>query len=290
VDTFISLLISGIALGAILALVAVGFLVLYLATGVINFAHGDLVTLGAYIAIWAISSIGIPIVLGYIVAVLLMFGIGVGLERVAHAPLRTRPPMVVVIATLAAAIVIEGILAAWQGAAPKLLPSPVGDNTWNIFGVPIAQQRILIIVVTAIVLGAVMIGYQKTSIGRQVRALASDPETAQLYGIRTGAISMLAFGLSAALATLAGVLVAPLSAADLTFGFNLMISGFAAAVLGGFGSIGGVVLGALAIGLIQQLVGGYIFTNYAETLPFVVMFVVIAVRPQGLAGFSRTRL
>jgi branched-chain amino acid transport system permease protein len=290
VDRFIALLLSGVAYGAILALVALGFIVLYRATGVVNFAHGDLVTLGTYLAIWSIDSLHLPTVAGYVFAIVAMFGVGVVIERVAYAPLRARPPLVVVIATLAAAVVIEGVLAVWQGSSPRLLASPVGDRVWSIGGADIAVQRILIIAVAAVVIGGLIVVFARTSLGRQLRAIASDPETAQLYGVRTRLMSVLAFGTSAALATLAGVLVAPLSAANLTFGFDLMVSAFAAAVLGGFGSFGGVALGALAVGLIQQLLGGYVLTGYSETLPFVVMFVVIAVRPQGLVSITQSRL
>ncbi|HVW82197.1 MAG TPA: branched-chain amino acid ABC transporter permease [Mycobacteriales bacterium] len=289
-DRFIALLLSGVAYGAILALVALGFIVLYRATGVVNFAHGDLVTLGTYIAIWSIDSLKLPTVVGYAFAIVAMFGVGVVIERVAYAPLRARPPLVVVIATLAAAVVIEGVLAVWQGSSPKLLSSPVGNRVWSIDGADIAVQRVLIIGVAAVVIIGLMLVFARTSIGRQLRAIATDPETAQLYGVRTRLMSVLAFGTSAALATLAGILVAPLSAADLTFGFDLMVSAFAAAVLGGFGSFGGVALGALAVGLIQQLLGGYVFTGYSETLPFVVMFIVIAVRPSGLVSTTASRL
>jgi branched-chain amino acid transport system permease protein len=290
VDRFLSLLVSGVAYGAILALVAIGFIVLYRATGVVNFAHGDLVTLGTYIAIWSINTLSLPTVVGYIFAIVVMFGIGIVLERVAYAPLRSRPPLVVVIATLAAAVVIEGILAVWQGSTPKLLSSPVGNDVWSIDGADIAVQRLVIIAVTAVVILGLILVFARTSIGRQLRAVATDPETAQLYGVHTRTMSVLAFGTSAALATLAGVLVAPLSAADLTFGFDLMVGAFAAAVLGGFGSFGGVALGALAVGLIQQLLGGYVLTGYSETLPFVVMFAVIAIRPKGLVSMTQSRL
>jgi branched-chain amino acid transport system permease protein len=290
VDRFIALLLSGVAYGAILALVALGFIVLYRATGVVNFAHGDLVTLGTYLAIWSIDTLDLPTVVGYLFAIVAMFGVGVVIERVAYAPLRARPPLVVVIATLAAAVVIEGVLAVWQGSAPKLLASPVGDRVVSIDGADVAVQRLLIIAVAAVVIGGLILVFARTSIGRQLRAIATDPETAQLYGVRTRLMSVLAFGTSAALATLAGVLVAPLSAANLTFGFDLMVSAFAAAVLGGFGSFGGVALGALAVGLIQQLLGGYVLTGYSETLPFVVMFLVIAIRPQGLVSITQSRL
>jgi branched-chain amino acid transport system permease protein len=289
-EKFVALTASGIATGAAIAIVALGFLVLYKATGVINFAHGDLITLGSYIAYWAISSLGLPTLLGYLVALVLMFGVGVGLERVAHAPLRRRPPMVVVIATLAAAIAIRGALSLWYGSDPKSLPSRVGDGSVDVLGATVATQRLLIIGVTAAAVLALVVVFQRTAFGTRLRALASDPDTARLVGVRTRPISMVVFGLSAVLATLAGILVAPLSAIDLNFGFEMMILAFAAAVLGGFGSLGGVAAGALIVGLTQQLVGGYVWPDYATTLPYVLLFAVITLRPSGLVDVGRSRL
>jgi branched-chain amino acid transport system permease protein len=216
--------------------------------------------------------------------------VGVLIERVAYAPLRRRPPLVVVIATLAAAIVIRGFIALWQGSEPKTLATPVGDGVLRVAGAAIAYQRLLIVGVGAIAVLLLLLVFQRTSFGRHVRALASDPETARLMGIRVRTVAMAAFALSSALAALAGLLVAPLGAVDLNFGFGLMITAFAAAVLGGFGSLGGVVLGALVIGLIQQLVGGYVLPDYSATFPAIVLFIVIAVRPEGLINLTRSRL
>jgi branched-chain amino acid transport system permease protein len=289
-DKFIALTASGVAYGAVLAVVALGFLVLYKATGVVNFAHGDLITLSAYLGVWAISTLGLPTVAGYLLAIVLMGLVGVLIERVAYAPLRNRPPMVVVIATLAAAIVIRGIIAIWQGSEPRTLPTPVGNRVLHIGGAAIAYQRILIVFVCALAIVVLLQVFQRTPFGRQVRALAAEPEMARLTGVRTRVVAMGAFALSSMLAGLAGILVAPLGAVDLNFGFGLMVTAFAAAVLGGFGSLGGVVVGALVIGLIQQLVGGYLLPDYAATFPAIVLFVVIAVRPEGLVNLTRSRL
>jgi len=290
VAKFVALLASGVAYGAILMLVSVGFVVLFKATGIINFAHGDLVTLGAYVAFWGTSSLGLPIVVTYVLAIVFLFFCGVAIERVAYVPLRKRPPIVVVIATLAVSVVIEGVLAVWQGSTPKELPSPVGNSVWHLFGASIAMQRVLIVIVSVVVVGALLAVFRYTSVGRQVRALASDSETAQLYGVRTRAVSVGAFGVSAALAALAGVLVAPLSAINVGFGFSLMIYSFAAVTLGGFVSLGGTAAAALGIGVLQQVVGGYVFPSYSTTLPVIVMFIVIAIRPQGLFKLTTSRL
>lgn len=289
-DKFIALTASGLAYGAILALVALGFMVLYKATGVVNFAHGDLITLGAYVALWAISDLGLPIVVGYLVALVALSAIGLGLERVAYAPLRKRPPIAAVIATLAAAFVIRGVIAVWQGSSPKSLPSPVGNGVVDIAGAQVSQQRLLIIGIATIVVIALVLVFQRTSFGRSVRALAADAETARLQGVRTRIIAMSSFGLSAFLAALAGILIAPLSAVDLNLGFTLMVAAFAAAVLGGFTSLIGVVVGAIVIGLVQQLVGGYLLPDHTSMLPFLLLFIVIGVRPSGLFAVQGSRV
>jgi branched-chain amino acid transport system permease protein len=289
-EKFIALAASGIAYGAVLALVALGFIVLYKATGIINFAHGDLVALGAYLAVWATKDLGLPSVAGYVVALALMVVVGAVMERVVRAPLRGKPVLVVVIATLAMAIVIRGLIALWQGSTPRSLVTPVGNRVIHVGGAAIAQQRIVIVAVAAVSITGLILLFQRTSFGRQVRALAADPDTAILMGVRSTYVAMAAFALSAVFAGLAGILVGPLSAVDLNFGFSLMVTAFAAAVIGGFGSLGGVLIGALVIGLVQQLVGGYLWPEYADLLPYILMFVVIALRPEGLVAVERSRL
>ena len=291
-ERFIALLASGIALGAIVALVAAGFLVLYKATGVVNFAHGDLMTAGAFVAVWAIDDVGLPTIPAYLVSLAVLWCVGILLERLVYTPLRHRSMMVIVIGTLGAAIVIRYTLVLWQGSTPQQLPTPVGsNNVWYLGGAAISYQRTMIVVFTAIVLAGLYYLFNRTSFGRQVRALASDRETAQLQGIRVRRLGMVSFGLSAALAALAGILIAPLTSVDLSLGFNVMLIAFAAAIIGGFGSLTGVILGSLSIGLAQQLVGGYMTQSFAVAIPFIVMLVVIMVRPSGLVGEeARVRL
>ena len=290
-ETFVALAFSAAAYAAVLALASLGFLVLYKATGVVNFAHGDLITLGGYIALWFMvdGGLGAP-VLAYVAAVVVMFLIGVVLERVAYAPLRKRPHLTVLIATLAAALVIRAAVSLWMGSTPRRLDSPADGWDVEILGATIAGQRILIICVGAVVVAAVMWLFGYTSFGRQLRAVASDRETAELYGVRTGRISVVAWGMSAALAALAGILIAPLATLDLNFGFAIMLAAFAAAVLGGFGNLWGALLGAVVVGVLQYLVGGYVFKDYAVILPYIAMLGVLAIRPMGILGRAEARL
>ena len=278
---FVSYLAAGISEGAIVALAALGFLLTHKATGVISFAQGAMVTLGAYMGIWAFDDLGLPIGLAMIVAIAIMFLIGVATERVAYAPLRGESVHVVVIATLGVATIITTLIALWQGTQPKAL-APLVTGNIDLFGAAIPKQRIVIVVVTLITSAALILVFNKTQFGRQVRSVAADRETARLYGVPVGRLSMIAFGLSGALAGLAGVLIGPTGVVDLNFGFLVMLGGFSAAILGGFGSLGGVVIGGFIIGIVQQVVGAYFFRDYQSVYPYVLMLIVIAVRPQGL--------
>ena len=284
-DRFITLTVTGLSQGAIIALIALGFLVIYKATGVINFAQGDLVTLGAYVAFWASADLDLPLGIAYLVAVVALFAVGVVFERVIYAPVRGRSIHVVVIATLGAALVIRAALVEWQGPTPKFLKGPFGlADTVELLGARIPKQNLLIIGATAVCIAVVLLVFNKTQFGRQLRAIASDRSTARLQGIRAGLLSLIAFGVSAALSCIAGILFAPTQSLTTGLGFGPMLFSFAAAILGGFGRLGGVVVGALIIGLSQQWLAGYLNPHYADLYPFLIMLAVIAVRPQGLFG------
>ena len=327
---FVALAGAGLAQGSVVALAAIGFLVIEKATGIANFAQGDLITLGAFLGVWATDKVGLApdglglsLGVGYLLTLAIMFAVGVGIERVAYAPLRGRSVHVVVIATLGVALVIRTILGLWQGTSPRSLQTWFGagnslDNFLffqdgvlridieflGVHDAVISAQRVVIIVVTAITVVAMMLLFSRTSFGRQVRAIAADRETARLYGVKATRLSMLSFGIASLLAGLGGLMIGPLGSFDLTLGFSYMLLGFAAAVLGGFGSLGGVALGALLIGFTEQLFGGLLLPKLVEQLggdpanvlkyrsvfPYVLMLVVIAIRPQGLFGKTERRL
>jgi branched-chain amino acid transport system permease protein len=291
VERFVLLTATGVAQGAIIAVVALGFLLIYKATGVINFAQGDLVTLGAYVAAWAATEHDQPLWVAYPLAVAALFVVGIVLERLAYAPLRGRSIHVVVIATLGAALVVRAGILLWQGSTPTRLRGPLGFDIVELFGARIPRQNVLIIAVTVVLVAVLMLVFARTSYGRQLRAVAADRVTAQLQGIRVARMSMLTFGASAALSAVAGILIAPTRAVTVDLGFSAMLYAFAAAILGGMGRLGGVVVAALAIGLVRQWGGGYVSPDYAEVYPFVLMLAVIALRPEGLfGGEARVRL
>jgi branched-chain amino acid transport system permease protein len=284
VARFITLAASGVALGAAYALVALGFIVVYKATGILNFAQGSLVTLGAYLAVWTITEEHLAMWLSYLLVLAMMAAGGVVFERIVHLPLRRRPPLVVVIATLAAGLAIQDLLQIWQGAAPVSIPAPFGDGVFHLFGGVIPYQDVLVIVVTLFVFGLFSLVFQRTELGRRLRAIADNPGVAALQGIRVRRMAVIAFATGSCLAGLAGLMIAPLSSVSPDLGFSAMITGFAAAVIGGFGRLWGVVLGAVVIGLARQWGAGYIAYQFQDMYPYILMILVIAVLPRGLFG------
>jgi branched-chain amino acid transport system permease protein len=278
---FIPTLMSGLTQGSVYALIALGIVLLQNATGVINFAQGDLLTLGAYVGFWWIVQRGGGQLLMYPVMLIALFAAGVGLERVGYAPLRNRPPLVIVISTFALGLAIRSALILWQGSSARNLPSPFGIRTVDVLGAQVSEQSLLTIAATIVVGVVLFVLFQRSALGRQMRALAADRETAILQGIRVKRLSPLIFGLSSALAGLAGVLVGPVLGVSPGLGFGLLLSSFAAVILGGE-RLGGVALSAILVAVAQALATAYVSPNFSDAYPFVILVLVLAVRPQGL--------
>jgi branched-chain amino acid transport system permease protein len=278
---------AGVSEGSITALAALGFLLTHKATGVISFAQGAFVTLGAYFAVWASRDKGWPLILAYLFAIGAMFVVGVVSERIAYRPLRGRSIHVVVIATFGISEIVIALIGVWQGTKPKGL-SPLVNGTFKLGGAAIPWQRLIILIVTLLTVAAMVLLFKSTQFGRQVRAVAADRETAQLCAVPVGRLSIISFGIAGALAGLAGVLIAPVGAVDLNFGFLIMLGGFYAAILGGFGSLGGVVVGGFMIGFVQYVIGSYWWVDYQQVLPFILLIGIIAIKPTGLFTKGQT--
>jgi branched-chain amino acid transport system permease protein len=283
VTKFLIVFVSGIDVGAVISLVALGVLVLFKATGMLNFAQGNLLTLGAYIAVWGANIEHLPLGVAYALAIVGLFAIGVVLERVAVAPLRNKSSMLVVMVTFGASYVIATVYELWFPPNPQFLPAPFqGSSSIKLGPLYVTDQEILIVVVCAVVIALAVWIFQRTGIGRQVRALAADREVARLYGIKVTRLSLASWGVSAALAGIAAVLIGPLGAVDPSLGSPFMLSAFAACALGGFGSISGAVAGSMVIGIAQQVGGAYFLSSYGAIWPFAILILAIAIRPQGI--------
>lgn len=288
---FVALFFSGLSVGSVYSLVAVGILLLYKATSVVNAAQFGLVALGGYITFWSVDSLGQPLLVSYLITIVLMGMVGVVLERIAYAPLRNRAHETVLLSTLAGGFAIEGLVVLWYGPEPRALASPFGYETFTFLGASIPKHSLFVIATTTILIGLISVMFGRTQFGRQVRAIAADRETARLQGVMVNRLSLITFALASATAGIAGALLAPISSLTPQMGFTPMLLAFGAAIMGGFGRLSGVVIGSIALGLSQQLGGGYILPNMREAFPFLLMFLVIALRPEGLfGGEARVRL
>ena len=219
-EKFVALSLSGLTLGAIYTLVALGILIMFKATGVVNAAQFGLVALGGYFGYWTQSTLKLPLLLGYLVVLVVMAFVGVVLERLAYAPLRTRAPDTVLLSTLAVGFAIEGIIVLWQGAQLRSLPSIVGLGTTDILGANVPDHSLFVIAVTAGAVALLALLFNRTPFGRQVRALAADRDTARLQGIAVNRLSLATFALASAMAGLAGVLLAPVTSLTPTDGVH----------------------------------------------------------------------
>jgi branched-chain amino acid transport system permease protein len=288
------LLIGGLAVGSIYALVALGFVLIYNAVGVVNFAQGDFVMFPSYIAasflLPAVAVFGtvvhwqLPAIAVYLLVLLLMVGFGLVFNRIAYYPLRDRGWMPVVIATIGVSIFLRNLAQLLWGSQPLVLPSPFPVDTIALGALRLRPQDLLIIAVTAVLIAFQYVLFERTSLGKRMRATAQDRTTARLIGIRVGRIVAITFVYSALLGTISGLLVAPIFTVTKEMGGLIALKAFAASIVGGFGSIPGAIIGGLAIGVIETFGGFYFSSAYVDAIAFVILITVLLVRPQGLFG------
>ena len=281
-EIFFQTLVGGLSLGAIYALVAMGFSLVYRTMGLVNFAHADVVTIGAYVASTFYLSARLPFVLAMAVAIVVTGCIGVVIERVLR-PLENKDFDLMLIGTIGFGIVLEALAILIWGATGRAVRSPVPAEPLDVFGVRIRTYDLLVLAVAATATVMLVWFLQRTKRGAAMQAVAMDHEAATAVGIHVGRSNALAFMLGAGLAALAGGLVGPLLYVNPSMGGTLGIKGFAAAILGGFGSIPGAIVGGLAIGVLDSFSAGH-FQGYSELVTFLVFTVIIMVRPTGIFG------
>ncbi|HTJ26070.1 MAG TPA: branched-chain amino acid ABC transporter permease [Candidatus Limnocylindria bacterium] len=288
------LLVSGLAVGSIYALVALGFVLIYNAVGVVNFAQGDFVMFPSYVAasflLPAVAVFGsvvhwqLPVVAVYLLVLVVMVGFGLVFNRIAYYPLRERGWMPVVISTIGVSIFLRNLAQLTWGSQPLVLPSLFSFDTVALGPLRLRPQDLLIIAVTAALIAFQYVLFERTTLGKQMRATAQDRTTARLIGIRVGRIVSITFVYSALLGTISGLLVAPIFTVTKEMGGLIALKAFAASIVGGFGSIPGAIIGGLAIGVIETFGGFYLSASYVDAIAFVILITVLLVRPQGIFG------
>jgi branched-chain amino acid transport system permease protein len=281
---FLQTLIGGIGLGAIYVLVALGFSLVYRTMGLVNFAHGDILMVGAYIAATFFVSSKLPFVIALVLAIVVTAVIGLLIERILR-PLENKDFDLMLIGTIGFGIMLEGIAILIWGTTGQSVPSPVGDQPFNLFGIYIKQYELVVIVVATIASVVLWLFLDRTKRGIAMQAVAMDFEEATALGVNVGRSNAFAFAIGAGLAALGGGLAGPILYVSPTFGSSLGIMGFSAAVLGGFGNIKGAIVGGLAFGILYAFASG-LFQGYADLAAFVVFAIIVVVRPTGIFGES----
>jgi branched-chain amino acid transport system permease protein len=280
----LQLFFTGIGIGAIYALVALGFVLIYRATNVVNFAQGDFAMLGAFAMILLAVDLQWPYWLSIIITLAGLIVFGALFNLGVYYPLRHRSFLPVIISTIGASILLEnGVLFAY-GPAPQSLPGMFETQGFNIGGVFFDSQYLLILAVTIVMVAFQYLFFERTLIGKKMQATSQDKEMASLLGIPVALMIMLTFIYSATLGGLAGILVAPILFVSVGMGSSIALKAFAASIIGGFGDVTGAVAGGLALGVIETFGAAYISVPYKDGFAFLVLFVFLLIRPQGFFG------
>ena len=299
-DTLLQQLVNGLTLGSIYALVALGYTMVYGILGLINFAHGEVVMIGALTALAVIKPLaaaGVPgplaVLAGCVFSMLVCVCLGLFIERVAYRPLRRAPRLAPLITAIGVSMVLQQVaMLSWgrmYHSFPQLLPATARE----LGGAQITDVQILIVIVATICMGGLQLLVNRTRLGRAMRATAENPQIAALMGVDANRIIALSFAIGSALAAIAGVMVsANYGIAHYNMGFILGLKAFTAAVLGGIGNLAGAMLGGVLLGLIEalgagyigDLTGGFLGSDYQDVFAFFVLIGVLVLRPSGLMG------
>ncbi len=276
--------VSGITNGSIYALIALGFCLIQNATGLVNFAQGDFVMLGSMIAISCFGSWGLPMPLAFILAIGAVAAIGILLERGPIRLSRNRDVLTLVMITIGASISFRGAGMLLWGKTTRTLPALGGDTPLIFLSAAILPQVLWILAISCVVLLALFLFFRHTLMGKAMRAVADNPYGARLLGISVKRLVALAFALSGAMGALAGILITPLTGMSYNAGLMLGLKGFSGAILGGYGSTLGAVVGGLLLGVCEAFGAGFISSGYKDAFAFLVLLAILFVRPAGLFG------
>ncbi|MGA2992104.1 MAG: branched-chain amino acid ABC transporter permease [Candidatus Korobacteraceae bacterium] len=277
-------LLNGLPIGAIYALVALSYSLIYTASGVLNWSQGDMVMLGAYICFGLFQFLHAGFTMSSLGSMLLVGVIGVVVQLCILHPLRKRqaPPINVVIATLGVAIVSRNLALVIFGPEAQIFPSPVSSAPMTIGDLSVTWQDLLIVFVAICLMTVLHYLLQKTRKGKALRAVAQDRYAAVLMGVDTNRSDALAFAASAALGAAAGILVAPVFFVTFNMGAGIGLKGFVAAVIGGLGNIPAAIAGGFFLGIVESLAGGQISSGYRDAITFALLILVLWLRPSGL--------
>jgi branched-chain amino acid transport system permease protein len=274
---------SGLTVGAIYALVALGFTLIYNASDIINFAQGEFVMLGGMTTVF-LALAGVPLPLAALIAIAVTTGVGLALHRLAIEPARGASPVALIMITIGASVFLRGVAQIVFDKRFHSLPPLFGNDPIKFGGAAILPQSLVVLTGAAIIVILLWLFIERTLLGKAVIATAANRLAARLIGVNTRRIIEFSFAVSAAIGAVAGILITPIALTSYDAGTLLALKGFAAAMLGGIGSPLGAVVGGLIIGMIEALCAGYISSSYKDAAAFLIILIVLVAMPQGLFG------
>lgn len=282
---FIEQLINGLRTGSIYALIAIGYTMVYGIAKMINFAHGDIIMVGAYALYFSISVLGLPVPVALLLTVIVCSVLGVLIEKIAYKPLRKAQPLAVLITAIGMSFFLQSSSLLIFGSTPIPFQSVIPNENIKVGPVTISSITLVTLVVTAVAMILLTLFINKTKLGSAMRAVSEDKGAAELMGINVNSTISMTFAIGSALAAVAGILyISQYQSMKPTLGALPGIKAFVAAVLGGIGSIPGAMLGGILLGLIESVSKAYISTELADAIVFGVLIVVLLFRPSGLLG------
>ena len=277
----LQLLLSGVSHGCVYGLIALGFVLVYKATEMLNFAQGELMMLGAFVAFTLVNLVGLPFIAGFALTLVVMLAFGMALERGVLRPMIGEPPFAVLMLTIGLGFVLRAVASAVWGNEPRTLDVPFAGDVLAIGGLVAGYDNLVVIAGTALLCVALWLFFRFSRIGIAMQAASQNQLAAYYCGVPVKRITSLVWGISAAISATAGVLVAPIALIDPAMGL-VGIKAFAAAIVGGFGSLPGAIVGGLVIGVAEQFVGLYLPPGLGEVSAFVILLAMLFVRPQGI--------
>lgn len=275
-------LLSGFSTGAIYALIGFGFAIIYNSTSIINFAQGEFVMLGGMLSFFFLTTLKLPLPFAICLAVVAATAAGALFERLAIRPLKSATPLSMVIITIGASILIRGVAMLIWDKDTHAIPTFSGNDPITLAGATILPQHLWIFGITLVTIAANKFFFNRTITGKAMRACATNRKAASLVGIDVKRMVLFSFIISSAMGSMAGIIIAPLTMTSYDVGIMLGLKGFCAAIIGGMSSGFGTVLGGLLLGILESLGAGLISSGYKDAIAFIILLLILFVRPQGL--------